>query len=130
MDVFTRSVGREAAGASDQEPQINDSKYQYEAPQLIGMTDLIGLRARVTYPTGPDSQRRWQDGFVIAQREEKNNGVSVAVWYRIFIYIDQQAEWVSEDPGVCFHKPHLPDCRVSKKELSDAAAALEYDEDD
>ena len=94
------------------------------------MTDLIGLRARVTYPTGPDSQRRWQDGFVIAQREEKNNGVSVAVWYRIFIYIDQQAEWVSEDPGVCFHKPHLPDCRVSKKELSDAAAALEYDEDD
>eukprot|EP00966_Prymnesium_polylepis_P259126 5984941-Prymnesium_polylepis.1 len=128
MDVFTRSVGRKAAGASDEEPQINDSNYQYEAPQLE-TGDLIGWRARVTYPTGPSSQRRWQDGFIIVQREETNDDVSMVVWYRIFIYIDQQAEWVSEDPGVCFHKPHLPDCRVSLKELNDAAAALEYDED-
>ena len=48
----------------------------------------------------------------------------------VFVLIDQQAEWVSEDLGVCFHKAHLDDCRVSQEDMAAAADALEGEEDD
>ena len=49
---------------------------------------MVGWRIKATYPTGPDDQLRWQDGFVLECRQKHPDTGPTYFEYRIFIEVD------------------------------------------
>ena len=91
--------------------------------------ELIGWRCMATFPTGPQRQLRWQDGYVFESGVDLKDGKRVNN-YRLFFPIDQQEERVEEpfdDKSICFAKASSGaqgGPRVSAAELAHARAAV------
>ena len=91
--------------------------------------DLVGWRIKATFPTGPDQDLRWHDGFV-TEHCEKEVGNATIFCYRLYIPVDSGDEWVQppfNDKSLCFRKAHLPDVKATAGELRSAKAAIDFD---
>ena len=84
-------------------------------------------RIKATFPTGPKSELRWHDGFVLDVETHEPPAGGAEYKYTLFYPLDGQDEVVSapfNGKGICFRKPSLPNPKASDRELDLARKAL------
>lgn len=99
--------------------------FQYEPPH-VG-TSLLGWNVKATFPTGPQRELRWHDGYIFCI-VTLSRAAGASYKYQVFYPVDYGDEWIIgdelPDTGFCFRKPSLPNARASQEAIARAKASI------
>ena len=122
------SIGRTSSAALPGLPNGERSGFQYAAPQ--SGEGLLGWVIKGIFPTGPNNELRWHDGFVVEVQgfQLASPAVGRCYKYRLYYKVDSQDEWVEppfDDKTLCFRKPHLPEHKMPEREIMRARRCMQ-----